>query len=216
SRRLNLVLAVRKLSNAAAKGGKRFLIYNTDTQPLGAIQVGDYKAVLIQAEDGKYLVNEAAKNPNLTVSFPQKGAAFSLPNPNGGLIDEFSSIGPTFDMHFKPALAAPGGNILSTFPLKLGTYAVESGTSMATPFVAGAAALILSAKGVTPDIARSVRDRLQMTAVGVPTSNAGEDVMPHIISQQAAGLIQVHRAIHTQTFVGPVQITLNDTSHSRS
>ncbi|KAL0581906.1 hypothetical protein V5O48_000136 [Marasmius crinis-equi] len=201
-----------KFSNSANKGGKRFLIYNADNLPVGNIDVGRYQAALIQADDGKWLVGEAQKNPNLTVSFPQTGGATQLPNPNGGLVNDFSSYGPTFDMYMKPALAAPGGDILSTF---LGNgYAIESGTSMATPFVAGAAALILKARGKKAGL--TVRDRLQMTAAGIPTSNSDENSLLQTVAQQGAGLIQVDKAIHSQTIIEPAQILLNDTTHSRS
>lgn len=44
----------------------------------------------------------------------------------------------------KPDLAAPGGSILSTWPVVLGSYAVISGTSAAAPHAAGSAALLLS------------------------------------------------------------------------
>jgi serine protease AprX len=65
----------------------------------------------------------------------------------------FSSTGPAVD------IAAPGVEIFSTYP---GTYATMSGTSMASPHVAGAAAILLQANpDLTPE---QVRMALQSTA----------------------------------------------------
>lgn len=54
---------------------------------------------------------------------------------------DFSGRGGTCDLREKPVLTAPGVRILTTAPG--GTYAEATGTSFATPFATGAAALLL-------------------------------------------------------------------------
>ncbi|KAG9227173.1 hypothetical protein CCMSSC00406_0004288 [Pleurotus cornucopiae] len=199
-----------KLDNAAKFGAKTFLIYNTDDGEFSGIAVGNYTAVLITADDGKWLVNQYAAGAPLRLHFPAEGAPFNIPDPKGGLVSSFSSYGPTYDMYFKPALVAPGGNILSTYNTKNGSWAVRSGTSMAAPFVAGASALFLEAKGKSRESVERMRDLMQTTAVGVK-SNVTEDSVYQTASQQGAGLLQVDRAIWTKTIVRPGQLMLNDT-----
>ena len=127
------------------------------------------------------------------------------------VLTDQTSYGPTNDFFFKPAIAAPGGNILSTMPTNLGSYAILSGTSMATPFVAGSAALLLSTKGKSQD----VRSLFQTTARVIPSSKTDGEPL-QTLTQQGAGLINVYDAIHSTTQVSPGELILNDTSHFHS
>ncbi|KAL0956650.1 hypothetical protein HGRIS_002782 [Hohenbuehelia grisea] len=202
---------VQKLTNLEAKGGTIALIYDNGSG-FSAIDVGQFTATLIQAQDGVDLANALAGGANITVTFPQTDASTNFPDPNGGLISSFTSYGPSNDFFFKPAVAAPGGNILSTLPVNLGVFGIESGTSMATPFVAGSAALILSVKGKTPAVGRSLRTLLETTAQSVPSTHTDGDPL-QTLTQQGAGLINVFDAIHTTTIVSPAELVLNDTAH---
>ncbi len=67
------------------------------------------------------------------------------PGEKGWVVAEFSSRGPTADGRIKPDIAAPGRYITAAEAGSGNGYVTYSGTSMATPFVAGVVALMLDA-----------------------------------------------------------------------
>ncbi|KAJ7282906.1 subtilisin-like protease [Mycena rebaudengoi] len=202
---------VTKIANIQAFGAKVALIYDNGNGFAG-ITVGDFPAVLIQAADGVFLAEQFAAGTPITVSFPQTGGSISFPDPDGGLISSFTTYGPTNDFYFKPAITAPGGNILSTLPVPQGSYGIESGTSMATPFLAGVSALLFSVKGNSAQVGRTARTLFQSTASVVPSSKTDGDPL-QTVTQQGAGLIQAYDAIFATTILSRTELILNDTAH---
>ncbi len=106
------------------------------------------------------------------------GSPASLPGAFGvGATDSdddvayFSSRGPSPFGPVRPDISAPGVDVLSTFPG--GSYATANGTSMATPHVAGVAALLLSANPALTAI--SVTRALTGTAVPLSTTLPNND-----------------------------------------
>jgi hypothetical protein len=121
-----------------------------------------------------------------------------------GELSSFSSRGPRYgDNGMKPEIAAPGSDIVAA--RAAGTLAAESvnehyaklsGTSMATPHVAGAAAIVA---GEHPDWRA---DQLKEALVGSAKSIAGTNAFG-----QGAGLVDVARAVRQPARVEPAAIT---------
>lgn len=81
----------------------------------------------------------------------------------------FSSTGPTNDGRVKPDVVTIGTGVYGASTLKATAYTSQSGTSVATPLVAGAAALILSARPELTPV--QVRDALRGWADTVNTAS---------------------------------------------
>lgn len=118
-------------------------------------------------------------------------------------LTQFSSKGPsggTFGV--KPDIVAPGDGILSLAPG--GGTASKSGTSMASPMVAGVAALLKSGnKNLTP---AEIKSALMGSSVHLGLS----------VMKQGAGRVDAMRAMRTTTFSAQAQLSfgLDDPAQS--
>ena len=129
----------------------------------------------------------------------------SVPNATGGTISSFSSFGLNAELTLKPDIGAPGGFIRSTYPLEAGTYNTISGTSMASPHVAGAVALLLQAHpGTKPG---DVRDILENSAD--PKNRFGQTYLD-ATQRQGAGMLDIMGAIDATTLISPGKISLGE------
>ncbi|WP_088013528.1 S8 family serine peptidase [Gottfriedia acidiceleris] len=129
-------------------------------------------------------------------------------NPDKDTMSYFSSMGTTPTLDFKPEMSAPGGNIYSTIPGN--KYQVMSGTSMATPHVAGGSALVLQSlyeKGLmhSEDTVLKAKVALMNTSKIEMDPKTNSEV-PYSPRVQGSGLMQIQNAINT-----PVIVTRKDT-----
>ena len=116
----------------------------------------------------------------------------------------YSSWGTTSDLRIKPEIMAPGDNIEAAVDPEYsgGYYDMKSGTSMATPHIAGGMALIKQyVKENFPELSPSeamemVNTLLMCTAV--PASNGSALFSPR---QQGAGQADLTAAISTRAYI---------------
>lgn len=147
---------VEKIANAKAAGAEYVIVYNNVDGDIDVYlgESNDYIPTLtLDNEQGEKL-KEAVLDSEVegkVVTFENIGQVIS----EGNTLGDFSSRGPVADNYdIKPEITAPGENILSTVPGYINdrdghedytiAYGRMSGTSMATPHVAGLVALIIS------------------------------------------------------------------------
>lgn len=206
-----------KINNAAARGAKYFMFYNNvpgyrflEWDTINATAVGMVSDTL-----GIAWVRNLAAGKFVTLDMHDPDTApfeiFESPNnATGGFVSFFSSWGPSFEAAVQPTFGTPGGNILSTFPVHLGSYTVMSGTSMAAPLAAAIYALVSNVrKTLNP---RELQNVLAATAKPVQENNNG-DINPLLapIAQQGAGIAQAYDAAYATTVLSESSLAFNDT-----
>jgi subtilisin family serine protease len=133
----------------------------------------------------------------ITVAATTGGSTAQTPD----IVASFSSSGPTpYSLLMKPDVSAPGVAVLSAVPRSQGLWAGFSGTSMASPHVAGGVALLLERHPQwTP---AQVKSALESTAV--PARSGGSEAQS---IRQGGGRIDLLRANEPLIFTAPTGLS---------
>lgn len=140
-----------KIANAENAGASAVIIWNNVDGVISAYLgegIDNIPAFTMSKEDGESLKDQLTEVTKLTFNEISEGKT------EGDKLADFSSRGPASKSYdIKPEITAPGVDIFSTVPSYINdkedssnyqyAYKRMSGTSMATPYAAGVAALIL-------------------------------------------------------------------------
>ncbi|MEP5569014.1 MAG: S8 family serine peptidase [Halioglobus sp.] len=196
-----------KASNAIDAGATSVVIHNNASGnfagTLGEPIDGTTPVVSISGEDGALMKAQPGGS-----SFTWTDQTDRFPTLTAGLISSFSSYGLSPDLALKPDIAAPGGFIYSSYPVEKGVHATLGGTSMASPHVAGAAALVLEAKPETA--ATEMRAVLQNSADPSLLVIAPVPGLLEPVHRQGAGTVDIDDAILATTLVTPGKISAGE------
>jgi len=189
-----------KLTNAAAAGAIAAIIYARPENPEPvAMAAGGVRlpAVMISNGDGQQFKQAAGSGgAQVTIDF--------IPHPvavNPSRISGYSSRGPNPDLTVKPDMLAVGSNMSTATRTAAGSYVVESGTSFSAPTVAGAAALLMSAR---PALTADQYKSLLVNSAGV-FSTDGTNAAP--VLSAGAGLLNMTASLASTIAVSPVSFS---------
>ncbi len=167
-----------------------------------------FPMAMISDLDGQRLVAATASTggrAQITIGRQQ----LEIQTGRAGVMTSFSSAGPTdFGHLLKPDISAPGAQILSsTLPEYAGSpFTVLDGTSMATPHIAGSAALLLQQHpGWTP---MQVKSALMSTAGPAFADTSKTTEAP--VLEEGAGLAWLPTADNPLVFTNPQSLSFGE------
>ncbi|KAA1097592.1 hypothetical protein PGT21_012639 [Puccinia graminis f. sp. tritici] len=202
-----------KVENVVAKGASRILFYMNSTEKASLSNfISGAQIATLAKQDGESLVSELHTNPNLKATFSPEHSFEAADG--GGLVSNYSQYGPSYDsMNIQPNFLGVGGNILSTVPRNMGSYATMSGTSMSTPQIAGITALIKAVRGKDLQ-ALKLKNILSTTAQQVPAGSGQNDIQTTI--HAGGGLVDAFCASYAKTVLSIDAIALHDLPNLKS
>ncbi|CYV29538.1 S8 family serine peptidase [Streptococcus suis] len=189
-----------KIANATAAGAVGVVIFNSRPGEANVSMQLDDTAIAIPSVFIPLEFGEALAANSYKIAFNNETDI--RPNPEAGLLSDFSSWGLSADGELKPDLAAPGGAIYAA--INDNDYANMQGTSMASPHVAGAAVLVKQYLQATyptkspQEIEALVKHLLMSTAKAHVNKETAAYTSPR---QQGAGIIDTAAAISTGLYL---------------
>lgn len=214
---------IEKALYASQKGAQYIMFYNekpTGVDTPSALGVDGILAIgMTTAAQGEKWVSALGAGSTVLLQMVDPATAptevvTDRNNATGGFVSDYTSWSPTFEMNVKPQVAAPGGNILSTYPVGMGEYAILSGTSMACPIIASVLALIYEVRGtldpsvVEPLLAAHARPQL--------LNDGSTTISPAVLApvpQQGAGLVGAYDAAYSPVLLSTSSLVFNDTDN---
>lgn len=195
-----------KCENAQNAGAVGCLIYNNQSGTI-TMDMSQSKVTIpcasITMADGAYLLSALEADPTVPLTVGADQALIA--SDTGYEMSDFSSWGVTPSLTLEPDLTAPGGNIYST--TDKGTYGLMSGTSMASPNLAGISALvkqyILSQDGLGQADGAQTNSLVRALMVSTSTplifqKQAGVYYSPR---KQGAGLANAYASVTTHAYL---------------
>lgn len=187
---------------AEQAGAVACIVYNNTNENINMDMTGStfsIPCVSVSMKTGAALVAAYAEDPNATIEFSSEQAG--ILSEDGYTMSTFSSWGAAPDLSLVPDVAAPGGNIYSCYDG--GSYGLMSGTSMATPNMAGVSALVMQyAREAYPEMSDAeLHTFVNALIVSTATPLKNADGLTYSPRLQGSGLVNAYNSIMTTAFL---------------
>ncbi len=202
-----------KMNNAQHAGAVGAIVYAAQSAPSAipmALGGATLPAEMVSYDDGLAIKQSLASTPALAGTMQFNLNAVSIA---ANRLTDFSAAGPSVDLSIKPEVTAVGGDIyVATQKLDINGemydpsgYILVDGTSFSTPLVAGAAALIKSARpGLTVNQYRSL-----LINTGAAVVQTGDGATSGV-QRSGGGLLDVSAALNSTVAAYPALLSLGN------